>query len=59
MPQYEFVCHECKKEFEQVLTLAEYENFEEAKQPIRCPKCGSLDVEQTWAAFFAVTAKKS
>jgi putative FmdB family regulatory protein len=59
MPQYEFVCHECKTEFHQVLTLAEFEGYEETKEKLCCPKCGSLDVEQAWTAFFAVTSKKS
>ncbi len=54
MPQYNFFCQACQKEFSKVLTLAEYE-----KGRIVCPKCGSKDVEQRWAAFYAVTSKKS
>ncbi len=54
MPQYEFFCNACKKEFELVLTIHEYD---EGK--FKCPKCGSKDVEQRLAAFFAVTSKKS
>jgi putative FmdB family regulatory protein len=54
MPQYSFLCRACKKEFSKVLTLAEYE-----KGGVVCPGCKSKDVEQRWAAFFAVTSKKS
>ncbi len=54
MPQYIFACKECDKEFSQVLTLAEYE-----KGGIKCLHCGSKKLEQKWAAFYAVTSKKS
>jgi putative FmdB family regulatory protein len=54
MPQYCFFCRACKKEFSKVLTLAEYE-----KGGVVCPHCQSKDLEQRWAAFFAVTSKKS
>ncbi len=59
MPTYEFLCHACKHEFPKILTLAEYEDYEEAKDKISCPKCGSMDIEQAWADFYAVTSKKS
>ncbi len=54
MPHYEFLCTACDKKFSLVLTLAERE-----KREIKCPKCGSTKVEQQWAAFYAVTSKKS
>ncbi len=54
MPQYSFLCRACKKEFSKILTIAEYE-----KGKIACPHCKSKDVEQRWAAFYAVTSKKS
>ena len=54
MPQYEFLCQTCKKKFSVVLTLSEFE-----KGKVKCPKCGSKKLEQQWAAFFAVTSKKS
>ena len=56
MPQYEFVCQECKKPFTKVLTIAEYEKDKDA---MNCPACGSTKTERQWAAFFAVTSKKS
>jgi putative FmdB family regulatory protein len=54
MPHYEYLCLECNKKFSLVLTLAEHE-----KNKIKCPKCGSTKTEQQWAAFSAVTSKKS
>ncbi len=54
MPQNNFLCRACKKEFSKILTLSEHE-----KGRIACPHCGSKDVEQRWAAFYAVTSKKS
>ncbi len=54
MPRYEFFCEDCKKEFEVILTLAEYEKGE-----LKCPTCGGKKVHQEAAAFFAVTSKKS
>jgi putative FmdB family regulatory protein len=54
MPVYDYLCHDCNKPFEQVLSLNEHEH-----QEIRCPHCGSKNVEQEVAAFFAVTSRKS
>jgi len=54
MPQYNFLCLACKKEFFKILTISEYE-----KGRIFCPHCRRRDVEQRWAAFYAVTSKKS
>ena len=52
MPHYEFFCQECKKLFDKILSLVDYEEGE-----ILCPHCGSKKVEQ-WSAFSASTAKK-
>ena len=54
MPRYEFYCEDCKKPFELILTLQEYE-----KGKAKCPKCGGAHVHQEVAAIFAVTSKKS
>jgi len=54
MPQYEFLCTACQEKFSVVLTLAEFEHGK-----AKCPKCGSTKLEQQWAAFYAVTSKKS
>ncbi len=54
MPQYVFVCQDCKKEFTLFLHIADLE-----KGGLKCPHCGSANVEQEVAAFSAVTSKKS
>lgn len=54
MPQYNFVCQACQKEFSRIMSISEYE-----KGGITCPHCGSDKVEQRWAAFYAITSKKS
>jgi len=53
MPVYDYVCQDCHKIFELVLTLQEHE------KEIKCPQCGSRKVEQEATAFFAVGSKKS
>ncbi len=52
MPHYEFFCQECKKLFDKILSLVDYEEGEVLR-----PHCGSKKVEQ-WSAFSASTAKK-
>jgi putative FmdB family regulatory protein len=54
MPVYDYICNDCQNTFETVLTLDEHEHWE-----VKCPHCGSKNVEQEAAAFFAVTSKKS
>ena len=54
MPQYDFLCLACTKEFSKILTISEYE-----KGGIVCPHCKSENIDQRWAAFYAVTSKKS
>lgn len=54
MPQYEFLCKDCKKSFSKFLTIAAYD-----KGKITCPKCGSRKVEQQLSSFYAITSRKS
>lgn len=54
MPVYDYICKDCQKSFELVLTLTEHD-----KENITCPKCGSKKVEQDAVAYYAVTSKKS
>lgn len=53
MPRYEFFCHNCKKLFSKILSLADYEDGD-----VLCPQCGSNEVEQCRSAFSPVTSKK-
>lgn len=54
MPIYDYVCLDCHKPFETILSLHEHD-----KESPKCPHCGSRNVEQEAAAFFAVTSRKS
>ena len=55
MPVYEFQCQACHKTFSKILTMAEHDQ----EQKIACPHCGSAQVEQRWADFYAITSKKA
>ena len=54
MPVYDYLCNDCGKEFEKVLSLNEHDH-----DHMTCPHCGSENVEQEAKAFFAVTSRKS
>ena len=54
MPHYEYNCKDCKQTF----TTTEHIN-EHGKHVVKCPKCKSKNVEQQYAAFAAVTSRKS
>ena len=54
MPVYDYVCDDCRKAFEQTLSLREHDG-----NTIKCPHCGGRNVRQEAAAFYAVTSKKS
>jgi putative FmdB family regulatory protein len=54
MPAYDYICNDCHRSFETVLTLDKHDHEE-----VKCPRCGSKNVEQEATAFFAVTSRKS
>ncbi len=54
MPHYVFLCLDCKKEFTQILHIADLD-----KGGVACPHCGSKNVTQEVSAFSVVTSKKS
>lgn len=54
MAEYEFECRECKKTFTLFMRVSERKTA-----AVRCPGCGSEDVEPMMQAFFAKTARKS
>lgn len=54
MPVYDYVCNDCRKNFEQTLSLREHDG-----NKMQCPHCGSKNVAQQAAAFYARTSKKS
>jgi putative FmdB family regulatory protein len=55
MPDYEFRCEACKKEFTLRQTFQEHDRT----QRVKCPHCGSPKVTRTIGAVFAKTSKKS
>jgi putative FmdB family regulatory protein len=57
MPTYEFLCKKCKKPFERIYSLEEYER--QTKRKIKCPKCGSTSVVRQISAIEVRTSKKS
>jgi putative FmdB family regulatory protein len=57
MPTYEFLCKKCKKRFERIYSLEEYDR--EMKKKIKCPKCGSTSVVRQISAVQVKTSKKS
>ena len=54
MPHYEFMCEECKKRFELIMTISERE-----KGKVKCPKCKGPKVVPQLGGFMAQTSKKS
>lgn len=54
MAEYDFECRECKKIFTLFMRVSERRSAS-----VRCPGCGSADVEPVMQAFLARTAKKS
>jgi putative FmdB family regulatory protein len=54
MPTYEYRCMNCKKPFEVVMSIREYE-----KGKVKCPKCGKGKVKQQVSEFMVQTSKKS
>jgi putative FmdB family regulatory protein len=53
MPVYEYICKDCKKEFEVLKAVSE------PRTAVACPKCKSRNVERHWTSVFVETARKS
>lgn len=54
MPVYEFVCLDCRKEFDVVKSMNEFN-----AKSVKCPKCGSKKLDRLWSSVFVETSKKS
>jgi putative FmdB family regulatory protein len=54
MPTYEFYCEKCKKSFNVVISISDYD-----KKKYNCPKCKGKKVKQQISSFQTVTSKKS
>lgn len=57
MPTYEFLCEKCRKVFEQIWSLSEYDK--RIKEKRKCPSCGSTQVVKTITSVQVRTSKKS
>jgi putative FmdB family regulatory protein len=54
MPQYEFRCKKCNKEFNLFMSISERE-----RKKITCPSCKGRSVEQLITPFMTKTSRKS
>jgi putative FmdB family regulatory protein len=54
MPQYDFRCKKCKKEFSVFLSISEKEG-----KKVSCPGCKGRSVEQRITSFMTKTSRKS
>jgi len=57
MPTYEFRCEKCKKFFEEIWSLEEYDK--RIKEKRKCPRCGSTRVVRSLSLVQVKTSKKS
>jgi len=55
MPEYDYVCLSCGKEFAVFFSFKELE----ANPVVKCPHCKSDKVKKKFTGFFAKTSKKS
>ncbi|MCC7130701.1 MAG: zinc ribbon domain-containing protein [Anaerolineae bacterium] len=53
MPIYEYVCLDCRNQFEQVRLMKDVD------EPIACAKCASLHTARTLSLFFASSGGKA
>ena len=54
MPRYEFLCEQCKKPFERIMTISERD-----KARVTCPTCKGTKVTPQLVRFMVQTGKKS
>lgn len=54
MPQYDYRCKKCKKEFSVFMAISEKDG-----KKVQCPKCKGKSVEQLITPFMTKTSRKS
>ena len=54
MPNYQYRCLKCNKEFSVILSIKEHD-----ANKTKCPKCGSKKFEQLITHFMTKTSRKS
>lgn len=55
MPVYEYLCHDCGREFDIVESIHEHE----AGKKVACVACDSGNVERRWSEVAVETSRKS
>ena len=54
MPNYEYDCRQCDRNFTVYMSIKDHET-----EQVRCAHCQGTQVEQVLTSFVAVTSKKS
>lgn len=54
MPLYEYVCKDCHRKFDKILTVHEHDIAK-----IQCPKCASARVEKVIEPVVVITSSKT
>ena len=56
MPEYDFYCQDCKKDFTVWMSMSDYEAN---RGRHKCPGCGGDNVERTVSPVIVQTSRKS
>jgi putative FmdB family regulatory protein len=54
MPVYEYRCNKCRRAVTVTMSIGRHE-----KGKVKCPRCGSHDLQPLLSTFLSQTAKKS
>ncbi|MGD0916958.1 MAG: zinc ribbon domain-containing protein [Thermodesulfobacteriota bacterium] len=54
MPNYDYRCVKCNKEFSAILSIRDHD-----ARKAKCPKCGGKKLEQRITSFMVKTSRKS
>lgn len=57
MPNYKYICQECKKDFSLYATFDEYDKKD--PQKFKCPHCGSTEMQQDIGIVFFINGSRS
>ena len=54
MSVYEFICRDCRKKFQEIIPITDYE-----PKAVHCPGCKSKHVDRIWDQVNVYTSRKS
>lgn len=54
MPVYEFICRDCQRPFEIAHPISESHGPD-----LKCPGCGSRNIDRSYSHIHAITSRKS